>query len=65
LRCHLLSELPQNNTEKVSKVKSRKNLVSLLIALQEQLDTDEIVKLLVKYDRQGCIFIFIEDNRFD
>jgi hypothetical protein len=51
LRCHLVSELPQNNLEAVNKHKKRKNLVSLLIALQEQLDADEIVKLLVKYDR--------------
>ena len=47
----MLSELPQNNLEAVNKHKKRKNLVNLLIALQEQLDADEIVKLLVKYDR--------------
>jgi hypothetical protein len=65
LRCHLMSELPENNFDKLNKARQRKNLVSLLIALQEQLDTDEIVKLLVKYDRIGSLFLLIEDKRFD
>ena len=40
----------------------RTNILSLLIALQDQLDCDDIIKLLIKYNRAGCIFLLIEDS---
>jgi hypothetical protein len=49
----------------LSKKMHRKNLIDMLVALQEQLDSDDIVRMLVKFDRVGIIFLLIEDDRLD
>lgn len=62
MRC--LLTLPEGKQKRTLKWQ-RRSIVEMIIALQEQLDSDEIVKLLIKYDRVGCIFLSIDDKRFD
>lgn len=64
LRC-LLTQPEGVSKQKRNLRLQRRSIVELIIALQEQLDSDEIVKLLVNYDRVGCIFLSIDDKRFE
>lgn len=41
----------------------RKDLLELLFALQDNLDYEEVIKLLIKYDKNGLIFLLLEDPR--
>lgn len=40
-------------------------MLDLLLALQENLDFEEVIKLLLKYDKNGLIFLFIENPRLN
>jgi hypothetical protein len=53
-------EQPAGIFELLSKKLLRHNLLSLMLALQENLDYEDTIKLLLKYDKHGIIFLFIE-----
>ena len=38
---------------------------NLLLALQDYLDHPEIVQLLLKHNKNGSIFILVDDERFE
>ena len=38
---------------------------NLLLALQDNLDHPEIVQILLKHNKNGSIFIMLEDERFE